>query len=310
MRSYNFSTKLYGYNTLIEIFDILDDKIEIIDKVLILPDNYEELIGDRQLKLTKKFYSYKNDLFRSAMTKQKYLEIEEKNKLELIKEQKRKELEEIKKQEDINKINEYKKEYGNKWRDKEWINKNIGEYYNFEPCMEYYWTIIEDNYKFTKGGNIILENNIYNYIKNDTKFNIKGNIFLGRSFKKYGSKRILSGETYFLEEIVKSCGVYGIYVNNELIYIGSTMRNFETRFKEHLDNINGIKHDGLYVYNLINREDKIEFKKIVDIMLLNTNIPINRKDVESMELALINTFHPRGNLADGVLYQFKYREDK
>jgi hypothetical protein len=47
MRNYNFNTKLYGYNTLIEIFNILDDKIEIIDKVLILPDNYEELIGDR-----------------------------------------------------------------------------------------------------------------------------------------------------------------------------------------------------------------------------------------------------------------------
>ena len=34
-------------------------------------------------------------------------------------------------------------------------------------------------------------------------------------------------------EIEKKSGVYGIYVNDELVYIGSTTRTFGVRFIEH-----------------------------------------------------------------------------
>lgn len=45
MRDYGFN-QIQNYDKLIKIFEILDDKIEIVDKVLILPNNYKELIGD------------------------------------------------------------------------------------------------------------------------------------------------------------------------------------------------------------------------------------------------------------------------
>ena len=306
MKEYGFSSNINGYKTLLEIFDILDDKIEIIDKILILPNNYEELIGNRQLKLTKKFYTYKNNLFNKAYTVDEYYQIQEEAKRKLLEEQKRKEKKLFEEQLIIKELEKLKLQFGNKWRDKAWIEKHIGEYYSYEPCMEYYWTIIGEDFKYSKGGNIILENKIYQCILNDKSFNIKGSQFLGRRFKKYGSKSILS-ETYFKEEIVTSCGVYGIYINDELLYIGSTMRNFKTRFEEHINNINS-RNNSLYVYSLIKDNDEIKFKVLIDIMQLKTNIPITRKDVESMELALIHVNHPKGNLADGVKYEFKYRE--
>ena len=44
MREYGFSEKLYGYKKLIEIFELLDDKIQIgPNQELILPNNYQEI---------------------------------------------------------------------------------------------------------------------------------------------------------------------------------------------------------------------------------------------------------------------------
>jgi hypothetical protein len=64
MREYGFSKSLYGYNKLIEIFELLDDKIQIgPNKELVLPNNYEEIVGNRNIGLTKKFYTYKNNVF-------------------------------------------------------------------------------------------------------------------------------------------------------------------------------------------------------------------------------------------------------
>lgn len=50
-----------------------------------------------------------------------------------------------------------------------------------------------------------------------------------------------------VEKKKKHYGVYGIYINNELVYIGMTMRDFETRWQEHIAKIKS-GSDELYFY--------------------------------------------------------------
>ena len=64
---------------------------------------------------------------------------------------------------------------------------------------------------------------------------------------------------------INSYGVYGMYRNDELIYIGMTMRSFKQRWKEHQGYIKN-KSNALSVYSLIEDNDKIEFKILYDVM--------------------------------------------
>lgn len=56
-------------------------------------------------------------------------------------------------------------------------------------------------------------------------------------------------------------GVYGIYVNGHLYYIGSTY-DFEKRFKEHQAKLRADSRE-LYVYKLIQKGDIIEYKPLI-----------------------------------------------
>lgn len=56
-------------------------------------------------------------------------------------------------------------------------------------------------------------------------------------------------------------GVYGIYVNGHLYYIGSTY-DFEKRFKEHQAKLRANSKE-LYVYKLIQKGDVIEYKPLI-----------------------------------------------
>lgn len=42
----------------------------------------------------------------------------------------------------------------------------------------------------------------------------------------------------------KNKGIYGIYIDDELVYIGMTLRNFEQRFNEHKSRMNNPKYKG------------------------------------------------------------------
>ena len=44
-------------------------------------------------------------------------------------------------------------------------------------------------------------------------------------------------------------GVYGIFEDEELIYVGETMRSFETRMKEHNDLMNQGRYHYMYHYS-------------------------------------------------------------
>ena len=107
----------------------------------------------------------------------------------------------------------------------------------------------------------------------------------------------------------KSYGIYGMYKNDELIYIGYTMKSFEQRWNQHMVAIKNkalIKQQ-LYVYGLIDWGDEIDFKVLIDARAIETNEPLTERDWQSMELALIQMYQPEGNLA-GRTYEYKFIE--
>lgn len=112
-----------------------------------------------------------------------------------------------------------------------------------------------------------------------------------------------------IESKVKNTGIYGIYIDDKLAYIGKITTSFEQRFKEHNKNINDTmyihklmreaKKDGLSVYMkpIITLEDlKMEGKKV-----------INNKELECMELALITAYKPIGNI-EGRIKPYVFRK--
>ena len=99
-------------------------------------------------------------------------------------------------------------------------------------------------------------------------------------------------------------GVYGVYRNGQLIYIGSTI-DFNKRWNEHKRNIKN-KDYKLYFYKLIKPEDNIEFKILIDGSKLKTDKALTATDLKTMELALITLSQPIGNIA-GRLQPFRYK---
>lgn len=97
-------------------------------------------------------------------------------------------------------------------------------------------------------------------------------------------------------------GVYGIYEDGELVYIGMTMRNFEDRINEHMKNIQNHSNE-LYMYSKFNGE--LTWSKLIEIKDLKTNKELTRRDIEAMEFALISLYKPKYNLAGNTMeYKF------
>lgn len=100
-------------------------------------------------------------------------------------------------------------------------------------------------------------------------------------------------------------GVYGIYVNGRLYYIGST-QNFDKRFKEHQAKLKADSKE-LYVYKLIHKGDDVKFEILIKTKDIKVERQLERRDIEDMELALITLYQPIGNIA-GRLQPYRYHE--
>lgn len=302
-------------NRFLKIMKCLNFNIENIKDgdIIVIPDNYEDYIEDKELlkDLTKPFYKYKCNC--TIYLKSEYEE--QQRKREIIRqreeERKRKEVQEQKEKEEI--IECLRQEYGKKWRDKKWIESNIGEYYSWEPLYEYFWTIIGDNWqKVDWKQNIKLEQSIYNKIKGMKVNGVSGESFLKRKFrndKGYSAGILEECFTIIKEESNLDYGVYCIRTDEEIIYVGSTCRSFNQRMKEHAIAIEtNSKELGVYdIIRELKREGKeVYYEILVDYKELNANKRINREDIESMELGFINYFKPRGNVA-GIKVPFKYK---
>lgn len=107
-------------------------------------------------------------------------------------------------------------------------------------------------------------------------------------------------------------GVYGIYYNDKLIYIGKTDVSFNTRFKQHQEALtSGSTSQYLYKYLLnekqLNGNIAISFKPLItikDLKIEDVSI-IKNRDIEAMELALIHLYKPICNI-QGIKQDYKF----
>ena len=132
-----------------------------------------------------------------------------------------------------------------------------------------------------------------------------------RQFKKDEERRQKAIAKQKREEARQKCnrGVYGIFVDRELIYVGKTNVDFEVRFEQHKEALQ--TGNNQYVYQHIRKlkEERgsvsIEFKPIVNVLDLKLDGNITNRDIEAMELAMIQLFKPVGNI-QGVLQDYKF----
>lgn len=208
MRDYGFSKTLVNYKNLIHIFEVLEPMSKFVKyndwldreyTAMIVPDNYKEICIEDQKKLSKQYWTYKQNQFR--------------------------------------------------W---------IGTKSEFDAMVK-----AEEAQK-----------------------------------KKAFSKR--KNYTTSIEE----GGVYGVYRNGELIYIGSTT-NFDKRWGEHKRYMKNRDYK-LYFYKLFEPGDRVEFKVLIDGSKLEADRMITTTDLKTMEYALITVFNPIGNIA-GRVQPFRYK---
>lgn len=115
------------------------------------------------------------------------------------------------------------------------------------------------------------------------------------------------------EMIKRHGGIYGIYIDDELVYIGKTTRNFEDRFQQHkylllhpekdagcmilYDGLRDAKEHGHHVW----MAPIVDLSKIQYISMIS----INNRDIECMEMALIEEHKPRLNVC-GISKPYKF----
>ena len=104
-------------------------------------------------------------------------------------------------------------------------------------------------------------------------------------------------------------GVYGIFEGEELIYIGETMRNFETRMREHNQAMNN-KSSISKMYKYINEnfeEKKFYMRPLVELGIrMWVDRPLTQAEVYAIELGFITCFRPKFNRAgETSVYRMK-----
>lgn len=95
--------------------------------------------------------------------------------------------------------------------------------------------------------------------------------------------------------------IYGIYADNELIYIGKTTRSLEQRFKEHRTAVYN-KHEQrvhILIWQYLKSNAKVQMKQLYEIE--------DPADLKFMEDKLIFQLQPIGNVQGSLV---NHRKDK
>ena len=114
-------------------------------------------------------------------------------------------------------------------------------------------------------------------------------------------------------KIIDKTGVYGIYIDNEIVYIGITETSFKQRFQEHrrkmLDCTNNhLLYRGLRQAKLQNKD--IQLKPIIITSNNFSNkVKFTNTELKCMEFALITYLQPKYNI-DGVKHSYHFRWGK
>lgn len=100
-------------------------------------------------------------------------------------------------------------------------------------------------------------------------------------------------------------GIYGLYINKRLVYIGSTQQSFSLRLVQHNQKI-GKSTSMLYQCLYVNRNHlMLSMKPLIITKYVRTSQPITSKELGWMELALISAFRPIYNTM-GVKANFTF----
>ena len=104
-------------------------------------------------------------------------------------------------------------------------------------------------------------------------------------------------------------GIYGVYADDKLVYIGRTIAGFGQRFKQHkeaIDNSNSFLYQKLREYK--KQGKKLTFKPLVILEYLKMigKKTINVKELNCMEFALITALQPELNV-EGRLKPYIFR---
>lgn len=100
------------------------------------------------------------------------------------------------------------------------------------------------------------------------------------------------------EKYLLSCsGIYGIFKNNEIVYIGKTTRPFITRFLEHYECLEREEKKNKFIYKMLRKWKEegyqIQAKPLICLENLKTRKSVN---LGSIELGLIELYKPILNI--------------
>lgn len=104
-------------------------------------------------------------------------------------------------------------------------------------------------------------------------------------------------------------GIYGIFIDGKIVYIGSTYSSFRQRFMGHRTSL---KNPSLKIHYAIKealeKNKEIEFRPLIiseDLEYEGRDSSISRMELKSMELALITVLKPKYNI-EGKVVPFHY----
>ena len=108
-------------------------------------------------------------------------------------------------------------------------------------------------------------------------------------------------------------GIYGIYVDKELVYIGKTTQSFQKRFYQHkhlIDYPDDSETQYEMYYELAvaraqGRNVQLRPLIIAEYIPYDSLYELTNRDLESMEMALIWCYRPRYNIC-GIQKPYRY----
>lgn len=108
-------------------------------------------------------------------------------------------------------------------------------------------------------------------------------------------------------------GIYGIFKESEVIYIGKTNNCFKDRFVQHRNNVKNNLQSFLYdkIRLYLSKNIKINFYPIVIIEELKIirKFDISEDELNAMELALITVYKPECNI-EGRITSYVWRTER
>ena len=123
-------------------------------------------------------------------------------------------------------------------------------------------------------------------------------------------------KTGLITPIRECTGIYGIYVDDNLVYIGKTTQTFEKRFLQHkrlMDFPDDSETQYDMYYELAAERAKgscIQLRPLIiaEYVPYDSLYTLTNRDLESMELALIWCYRPRYNIC-GIKKPYKYTHE-